>query len=886
MDDIRTCSDVERASFDFTHSDLRRITTPTLRCTLKAPYRLTSQIDFIVAQNFGFHSATVSVALMAVVLTAVSLYASDHPNPVVIDAARKSPRPVPLPFPVGGQSPNGHVLSANSRYLERDGKPWFPVMGEFQYSRYPEADWEMEIRKMKAGGIQVISTYIFWIHHEELEGQFDWAGARNLRRFIELCSQNDLDVWIRIGPWDHGEVRNGGIPDWVIQKSPIRENNPVYLAAVGRFFNEIGKQVQGLFWKDGGPIIGIQIENEYSARGPGKGADHILKLRELAREAGLDAPFYSVTGWDDAVIPPRDFLPVFAGYADGFWWRSLDDLPPNPNYFFTGIRCEENVGDDLRSKRPDIDALDLPYPFLTAEMGAGMELSYHRRPLLSPSDTAAMEVVKLGSGVAMYGYYMFHGGTNPEGKKTTLQESQATGYPNDLPVRSYDFQAPIGEFGQMNPSFGVLKTLNLFLGDFGASLAPMTSFFPTRMPGSKRDTQTPRIAARLQDDHGFIFLNNYERTYHLPEHRNFQVKLELPSGAVDIPRIPLTVPSGAYVIWPVNLDLGGMRLRFATAQLLCKLDDPNALVFFAWPGISPEFAFEEKDGASIEIPQGQGEHGKGQIVRERGVAYVDGIEPGTQVAIRLHRANGPDVNIVVLSRDEALNTWKTRIGGREQLMLSTAQLYVDHDSLHVLTGDASSTVGLFPAPEHAVAGFVRDGEDGIFQRYTARIEPIHRSAQVQKTHDAGVDPAPRMGKEMMGTEVVLAPDDSAFETAASWTIDASANQVSTTHVPCVDSAAGKMFLRITYEGDVARLYANGKLVTDNFYNGTPWLVGLDRIPCREWNQLELKILPLRNQAPIYLPKGARPASSANGQVVSLKEVQVVSQYETILDLKP
>jgi beta-galactosidase len=839
-----------------------------------------------VTQNFSFHSGTVFVALIAVVLTAPSLFAGDHPGPVIIDATKKASQPEPLAFPVGGQSPDGHVLSANSRYLTRDGKPWFPVMGEFQYSRYPEADWEMGIQKVKAGGIQVISTYVFWIHHEEVEGQFDWTGQRNLRRFIELCRKNDLYVWIRIGPWDHGEVRNGGIPDWVIQKSSTRENNPVYLEAVGRFYREIGKQVQGLFWKDGGPIIGIQIENEYSARGPGKGADHILKLRELAREAGLDAPFYTVTGWDNAVIPPRDVLPVFSGYADGFWWRSLQELPPNPNFFFTTIRCQENVGDDLRSTRPDIDAVDLPYPFLTAEMGGGMELSYHRRPLLNPSDTAAMEVVKLGSGVAMYGYYMFHGGTNPDGKQTTLQESQATGYPNDLPVKSYDFQAPIGEFGQMNPSYGVLKTLNLFLGDFGATLAPMTSYFPQRMPESKSDTQTPRVAARIQGDHGFIFLNNYERNYKMPEHGNFQVKLELPAGVVDIPRVPVTVPSGAYAIWPVNLDVGGTRLRFATAQLLCKLDDQNTLVFFAWPGISPEFAFEEKEDTSIEIPQGAGPHGKGQIVRERGIAYVDGVEPGTQVAIRLHRRNGPDVNIVVLSRQEALNTWKANVGGLEQLILSSAQLYSDHDNLHILADDASHlTVGLFPALENAAAGFVRDGEDGIFQRYTVPIQPIRISAQVQKIHDAGPDPSPRMGKEMMGARVALAPDDSAFETAAGWTIHLSTTQLPTTHVPCGDPAAGRIFLRITYEGDVARFYADGKLLTDNFYNGTPWLIGLDRIPCREWDRLELKILPLRNQMPIYLPEGARPASSSSGQVVNLKEVQVVTQYEMVLDLK-
>jgi beta-galactosidase len=131
---------------------------------------------------------------------------------------------------------------------------------------------------------------------------------------------------------------------------------------------------------------------------------------------------------------------------------------------------------------------------------------------------------------------MFHGGTNPEGKKITLQESQATGYINDLPVKSYDFQAPLGEFGEMNPSYRVLKTFHLFLGDFGTSLAAMPSYLPERRPESKQDVLTPRIAARLQGDHGFIFINNHERTYHLPDKKQFQVRLMYPN-------VPLIFPA-------------------------------------------------------------------------------------------------------------------------------------------------------------------------------------------------------------------------------------------------------------------------------------------------------------------------------------------------------
>jgi hypothetical protein len=129
----------------------------------------------------------------------------------------------------------------------------------------------------------------------------------------------------------------------------------------------------------------------------------------------------------------------------------------------------------------------------------------------------------------------------------------------------------------------------------------------------------------------------------------------------------------------------------------------------------------------------------------------------------------------------------------------------------------------------------------------------------------------------MGKEVVMVPDDSAFDTAASWAI----------HVPPVKSGAtSNVFLQIAYEGDVARLYADGKLLTDNFYNGTTWLVGLDGIPQQAWDRLELKILPLHDDAPIYLPENARPPGSPSGQIAKLKNVQIIPQYEVVMDLKP
>jgi beta-galactosidase len=95
-------------------------------------------------------------------------------NLLVIDATENSPKPVPVAASLGSsRNPRGDEIGVNSQYLTFDGKPWLPVMGEFHFSRYPEAEWEQEILKMKAAGVQIVSAYVIWIHHEQTEGVFD-----------------------------------------------------------------------------------------------------------------------------------------------------------------------------------------------------------------------------------------------------------------------------------------------------------------------------------------------------------------------------------------------------------------------------------------------------------------------------------------------------------------------------------------------------------------------------------------------------------------------------------------------------------------------------------------------------------------------------------------
>ena len=193
----------------------------------------------------------------------------------------------------------GDEYTADSKSLLYNRKRILPVMGEFHYSRWEDDTWEEELRKMKTGGINIVATYLFWIHHEEKENEWNFSGRRDIRRFVQLCRKVGLQVFLRIGPWVHAEVRNGGFPDWVQRAKDYepRTNDEGYLKAVEKYFNQLGKQLEGLMFKDGGPVIGVQLENEYGHVGGPKDPKiryaHMKVLYALARKAGFLVPLYS-----------------------------------------------------------------------------------------------------------------------------------------------------------------------------------------------------------------------------------------------------------------------------------------------------------------------------------------------------------------------------------------------------------------------------------------------------------------------------------------------------------------------------------------------------------------------------------------------------------------
>jgi hypothetical protein len=287
------------------------------------------------------------------------------------------------------------------------------------------------------------------------------------------------------------------------------------------------------------------------------------------------------------------------------------------------------------------------------------------------------------------------------------------------------------------------------------------------------------------------------------------------------------------------------------------------VVFLAWPGISAEFVFHAAEGVSVAARQGKVAHEDGRVT-------VSGLTPGTDVAIEVSGKNGFVSQIVLLSREQARNLWKAHIAGQERLILSPADLYFDGDRIHLSSSDpAQLTFGVFPPAETKPSGFTPAGQDGIFERYAAAVHPVNVEPVIHQIAPAGQAPPVRMGKE-----VAMAPTEADFQAAARWSI-----RVTNPKAEGVE----ELFLRIEYQGDVARLYAGDQLITDDFYHGAPWEIGLRNVPYPQ-NGFELKILPLRQDAPVYLQEGARPAIPKGGQVARLVKVSAIPRYRAVADL--
>ncbi|KZE88578.1 beta-galactosidase [Microbacterium sp. TNHR37B] len=715
------------------------------------------------------------------------------------------PRPersAPLPHPE--EAARG--LSATDRTFRRDGVPVIPVSGEIHYSRTPRARWAERLRQLRAGGITIASTYVFWNHHVRADDTTSFSGQLDLAAFVDEVAAAGLDLVLRIGPWVHGEARNGGFPDPVQWADVVhRSDDPAYLTLVREWFGALARALDGRA-RPGGPVIGIQVENELYDR-----PQHLSTLITLAREAGMSAPLWTATAWGGAQLPAGEVVPLFGGYADGFWVDPDGGWQPNfrAHFFPSHDWDDPGVGDDVRGRlgfAPAADDISRAaelhgFPPATCELGSGMAAAYHRRPVLSARDVAALAHVKIGNGSGWQGYFMYAGGRNPG---PGLQETQDTGYPNDLPSRGYDFGAPLSQAGDPRSSSALLRAQHAFLAAFGDRLGGMTSSLPAVRPAGLDDRSTLRWALRSDGREGFVVISHHQPYEGVETARGVRIAVELDDGTVTLPAEPVDIPAGTLARWPVGLALGSTRVHAVTASALTLL--PPA------PGAAdPTLVVVADAGIPVEI---RGED-----------------EAPRVVTAGIHRVGGT----AVLVLDDADEVW---VRGQE-LYRTDGELAWDDET--VLLRGASRLDRYDLARER-------------WERLETGAPPARRAVPIQTTRAAGPVPA----DYGFGGSRHRAPSPAVFEDSAA------------VHALEIGDPGDDGVLEVAWAGDVAELRVDGVTVDDRFWDGERWTVSLADVGVTAASAVTLHVLPLSEESTVWLPPGAagRRHAAARGTIES------------------
>lgn len=875
------------------------------------------------------------ILLSALLFAAGSIFAQYK-----IDLGKVTPPTVKY-LQLGHSGPVGKEIRINNLYLEEGGIPQLPVMGEIHYNRMDSRYWRDALLKMKASGIDIVATYCIWSLHEEFEGELSWEGHLNLRRFIELCKELDMKVHLRFGPYCNAEIKNGGLPDWIVNNKNLitRSNDPLYLEYTRRWYQAVYDQVKGLLWKDGGPVMALQLENEYVR--PGMIVSHLLNLKKMAVEIGFDVPLYSMTHWMDSEYPKGEIVPYAGFYIEAPWTASGKDEIPTSNFeFFTYNRLSDNIGTDIIKIEGDVESLsgeNNDSPFFTCEIGVGTTAFYQRRAVV-PEEMAGENInLRLGCGANMMGYYMYTGGTNPVGKISTYQSSG--------PRISYDYQAPIREFGTLGTVMQETKKYNYFMNDFGTALAPAVAYLPT----TNQDRDNLQWAVRLNGNTGYLFCSNYLYKHSRKDYKNVQFSIKLKDETIRIPRQKVTVKNGTYFLWPFNQELSNVLLKYSTTQPVCSLKEGNnhTYFFFEDDAIPGEYLIENKDIRNIEVKNGS-------YRKEKDRYFINQLTPGKECIIKITKENGSTVRFVTLTEEESDHIWKGTIKGKKFVAITNSSLIYDNDKITLIDDQPSTEIWTY--------------EDGNFKQQTFQssahnlqaefrpITPMEKSLWIRPTEGniakrqfslstfskveraylryVSSDPISCMinGKETKTTsmdsysyanvtdfiqngnntiEFNLSNDKEItaeievllkngkrilWNTDATW-LSADNKPVATTtgknkpsafapeeHVglyevkaPAATCSDEETRMYISYKGDVANAYLNGNLIGDSFYDGTEWILSLSRLKeSIDTNPMVIRIDGLKSaDAPIYFEKNVVPADCV---VPTISDILVKQEY--------
>jgi beta-galactosidase len=307
-----------------------------------------------------------------------------------------------------------------------NGKPHVFRSGEMHYPRVPREYWRDRMQKARSLGLNAICTYVFWNLHEPKPGQFDFSGNLDLAAYLRAAQAEQLMVLLRPGPYICSEWEFGGFPAWLLANPElkVRSSDPRFLAAAGRYLERVGKEVAPLQSTHGGPIVMVQVENEYGSFG----ADHeyMAAIRRYLAGAGFDVPFYTADGSNSRMLSggtlPETLSVINFGGGDpaaefANFSRFRPNVPRMCGEYWVG--WFDHWGEQHHTTRPEESARGLDW-MLSRDISCNL--------------------------------YMFHGGSS-WGYMSGANFSRA--YEPD--ISGYDYDSPLDEAGRPTAKFTALR---------------------------------------------------------------------------------------------------------------------------------------------------------------------------------------------------------------------------------------------------------------------------------------------------------------------------------------------------------------------------------------------------------------------------------------------
>lgn len=333
-------------------------------------------------------------------------------------------------------APAKHTFGWKGEDFLLDGKPFVIRGGEMHFSRIPREHWRDRLRMLKAMGLNTVGTYLFWNLHEPRPGEFDFSGRNDIAAFVRIAQEEGLWVIIRPGPYSCAEWEFGGFPSWLL-KTPdmrVRTSDPHYVAAVTRYLHEVGKQLAPVQVTQGGPIIMVQVENEYGSFG----SDMAYKqsVRDALVQGGFDVTLYTA----DSATPK-----MLGG-------GTLPD-----------VLSVVNFGSDPAGNFAEFAKFRSNVPRMAGEYYPGWFDHWGEKHHTGNTDNILRDIGWMLERNVSFSLYMFHGGTT-FGFMNGANYSDKEPYQPD--TSSYDYGAPLDEAGRPTPAYHALRKL------IGQHLAP------------------------------------------------------------------------------------------------------------------------------------------------------------------------------------------------------------------------------------------------------------------------------------------------------------------------------------------------------------------------------------------------------------------------------